>query len=183
MPPETEEATLRVTHYTSLAAVTSMLRALTEGQEASLRLYDSVHCNDPDEGNYLVRGLSSDSTHRWLARGSAAGHAYITSFVDGQGKPDMSDDLVFWGPYGKDGSGCSMTLNVSQTLLRKVLYGPANVGVAKKTLKSVLDPGHSNSTGQRGLCRSDFRDYLAASRKRGGTYIKISRTITRRNFA
>ena len=140
MPPETEEATLRVTHYTSLAAVTSMLRALTEGQEASLRLYDSVHCNDPDEGNYLVRGLSSDSTHRWLARGSAAGHAYITSFVDGQGKPDMSDDLVFWGPYGKDGSGCSMTLNVSQTLLRKVLYGPVNVGVAKKILKSVLDP-------------------------------------------
>ena len=140
MPSETEEATLRVTHYTSLTAVTSMLRTLAKGQEASLRLYDSVHCNDPDEGNYLVRGLSADSTYRWLARGSAAGHAYIASFVDGQGKPDMSDDLVFWGPYGKDGSGCSITLNVSQNLLRKVLYGPANVGAVKKILMPVLDP-------------------------------------------
>ena len=75
IPTETEAATLRVTHYTSLAAVTSMLRGLANGQGATLRLYDSSHCNDPDEGNHLVRQLSSNGNHRWLEQGSGVGHA------------------------------------------------------------------------------------------------------------
>ena len=81
IPTETEDATLQVTHYTSVAAVTSMLRGLANGQGATLRLYDSSHCNDPDEGDHLVRQLSSNGKHRWLEQGSGVGHAYITSFV------------------------------------------------------------------------------------------------------
>ena len=134
IPSETDEATMQVTHYTSLAAATFMLRALATGKKPSLRLYDSSHCNDPDEGNYLVRELSSDAGHRWVAKGSATGHAYITSFVNHEGQGDMSDDLVFWRTYGKDGSGCSLTVNAPQQLLRKVLYGSACVEATRGTL-------------------------------------------------
>ena len=141
IPTEAEDATLRVTHYTSLAAVTSMLRGLANGQGATLRLYDSSHCNDPDEGDHLVRQLSSNGKHRWLEQGSGVGHAYIASFVfvsDG-GEPDMSDELVFWRTYGKDGKGCSLTVDVRCKLLRKVLYEPADVEAVRITLQPILD--------------------------------------------
>ena len=138
---ETEDATLRVTHYTSLAAVTSMLRGLANGQGAALRLYDSSHCNDPDEGDHLVRQLSSNGKHRWLEQGSGVGHAYITSFVfvSDEDEPDMSDDLVFWRTYGRDGKGCSLTVDVRRQLLRKVLYEPADVEAVRITLLPILD--------------------------------------------
>ena len=85
-------------------------------------MYDTSHCNDPDEGNHLVRELSSNDGYRWLARESSVGHAYITSFVSGQDGIDMSDDLVFWRTYGKDGKGCSLTVAVRADLLRRVFY-------------------------------------------------------------
>ena len=141
IPTETETATLRVTHYTSLAAVTSMLRGLANGQGATLRLYDSSHCNDPDEGNHLVRQLSSNGSHRWLEQRSGVGHAYITSFVfaSDDDEPNMSDDLVFWRTYGRDGKGCSLTVDVRRQLLRKVLYKPADVEAVRITLLPILD--------------------------------------------
>ena len=136
---ETVDTTLEVTHYTSLAVATSMLRALAYGQGATLRLYDSSHCNDPDEGAHLVRELTSNVEHRWLEQGSVAGNAYIMSFVsDGNGR-DMSDDLVFWRTYGRDGKGCSITVDVRRQLLRQVLYDPAKVQAAKLTLLPILD--------------------------------------------
>ena len=81
-----ENVTVWVTHYTSLSAVTSMLRELAHGREVVLRLYDTLHCNDPDEGNHLVRELSSNDQYLWLARESTVGHAYITSFVGESGR-------------------------------------------------------------------------------------------------
>ena len=137
--PETEDVTLRVTHYTSLAVATSMLRALAYGQGATLRLYDSSHCNDPDEGAHLVRELTSNVEHRWLEQGSGVGHAYIMSFVSDDKGRDMSDDLVFWRTYGRDGKGCSITVDIRHQLLRKVLYKPAEVQAAKMTLLPILD--------------------------------------------
>ena len=141
VPTETEGATLQVTHYTSLAAVTAMLRGLANGQGATLRVYDSSHSNDPDEGNHLVRQLSSNGNHRWLEQGSGVGHAYITSFVltSDDDKSDMSDDLVFWRTYGRDGKGCSLTVDVRRQLLRKVLYEPDDVEAVRITLLPVLD--------------------------------------------
>ena len=138
LPTEVEDTTLRATHYTSLAAATSMLRGLAYGQGSTLRLYDSSHCNDPDEGDHLVRELSSNNQHRWLEQGSGVGHAYMTSFVSDEDEQDMSDDLVFWRTYGKDGKGCSLTVDVPSRLLREVLYEPADVDVIRKPLLPVL---------------------------------------------
>ena len=134
----TRGATRLVTHYTGLPAAKSMLIALSTGQGASLRLYDTAHCNDPDEGNYLVTALSSDRGYGWLSKGNVDGHAYLTSFV-GDEERDMSDELVFWRTYGKDGIGCSFTLNVPSDLLRQVRYGPDGVDDTKSLLLPVLD--------------------------------------------
>ena len=49
----------------------------------------------------------------------------------------MSDELVFWRTYGKDGKGCSLTVDVRRQLLRKVLYEPADVG---SSLESPCSP-------------------------------------------
>ena len=139
IPTVAENVTLWVTHYTSLSAVTSMLRELADGQESVLRLYDTSHCNDPDEGNHLVRELSSNDGYRWLARESYVGHAYITSFVSGQDGKDMSDDLVFWRTYGKDGKGCSLTVAVRADLLRRVFYNGSDIETTKQMILPVLE--------------------------------------------
>ncbi len=70
-------------------------------------------------------------------------HAYIASFI----RPDaeraernpVSDDLVYWRTYGKEGEGCSLTLTVPSCRLRKVLYGTDKVKCTDLLLKSVLD--------------------------------------------
>ena len=104
--------TLGATHYTSLETVLGMLSQETEGGGASLRLYDSLHCNDPEEGNFLAHYLSSAPEHRWLAEGGTGGHAYIASLNVDKGGRDLSNELVFWRTYGNNGAGCSMTMNV-----------------------------------------------------------------------
>ncbi len=139
IPTVADNVTTWVTHYTSLSAVTSMLRGLADGQEPVLRLYDTSHCNDPDEGNHLVRELSSNDGYRWLARESSIGHAYITSFVRGKDDIDMSDDLVFWRTYGKDGKGCSLTLAVRADLLRQVFYSDRDIEKTRQMILPVLD--------------------------------------------
>ena len=137
--PSSEGVTLRVSHYTSLAAVTLMMRGLANGEETTLRLYDSAHCNDPGEGTFLVRELSSSGKYRWLDRGSEVGHAYITSFVEGEDLTDVGDDLVFWRSYGDNGKGCSLTLNVPQILLRRVKYGQSGMEETRRGILPVLD--------------------------------------------
>ena len=102
-------------------------------------MYDTSHCNDPDEGNHLVRELSSNDGYRWLARESSVGHAYITSFVSGQDGIDMSDNLVFWRTYGKDGKGCSLTVAVRADLLRRVFYSGSDIETTKQMILPVLD--------------------------------------------
>ena len=139
IPTVADNVTTWVTHYTSLSAVTSMLRELADGQEPVLRLYDTSHCNDPDEGNHLVRELSSNDGYSWLARESSVGHAYITSFVRGKDDIDMSDDLVFWRTYGKDGKGCSLTVAVRADLLRQVFYSDSAIEKTRQMILPVLD--------------------------------------------
>ncbi len=138
IPSAAENVTMLVTHYTSLSAATSMLREMAHGQDAVLRLYDTTHCNDPDEGNHLVRELSSNDGYLWLERESSVGHAYITSFVGGRDGMDMSDKLVFWRTYGNDGKGCSLTVAVRADLLRKVVYSGNDIEPTKQMLLPVL---------------------------------------------
>ena len=76
-----------VIHYTSLDTLVSMLQHeaknrqnATGEQNASLRLYDSVHFNDPDEGNYFFYNLNLPQKYAWLGKKKES-HAYIASFI------------------------------------------------------------------------------------------------------
>ena len=56
---------IRVIHYTSISTLVSMLQnASVDGRSASLRLYDSAHFNDPDEGKYFYRNLKAGATDK-----------------------------------------------------------------------------------------------------------------------
>ena len=134
-----EGATSRATHYTSLETVLRMISQEISGGSASLRLYDSLHCNDPEEGGFLVSYLSSTPEYRWLAEGSSGGHAYIASLIMDEQERDLSNELVFWRTYGDGGAGCSLTMVVETSLLRRVLYGEGQVEPTKDILLPVLD--------------------------------------------
>ena len=103
-------------------------------QNASLRLYDYVHFNDPDEGNYFYRNLNLPKKHGWLDEKKES-HAYIASFICPNKNKDMGDNLVFWRTYGKEGEGCSLKLRIPRDRLRKVLYGPSKVKLTNQTLQ------------------------------------------------
>lgn len=114
-------------------------------QNASLRLYDSVHFNDPDEGNYFFRNLNLPEKHAWLGKKKES-HAYIASFIIPDPKDlkrDMSDNLVFWRTYGREGEGCSLKLSIPRDRLRKVLYGADQVRCTWKDLLTMLDDLYS----------------------------------------
>ena len=114
----------RVIHYTSICALVSILQDASEGdKQSSLRLYDSVHFNDPDEGNYLSGNLLEK--HVWLGKTDVR-HAYISSFITPDSEEDVPehDNLVYWRTYGREGAGCSLSLTVPHSRLQKVLYRP-----------------------------------------------------------
>lgn len=139
------EEKIIVIHYTSIAVLISILKDACyeperENKEedrensgtkvkptadyfrSSFRLYDSVHLNDPDEGNYLVRYLKLFEKYDWLKEKKLT-HAYIASFILPNRKKDMSDNLVFWRGYGQEGEGCSLSVPILHSRLYKVIYG------------------------------------------------------------
>lgn len=139
-----------VVHYTSIATLVSMLKgAAEENSCSSLRLYDSNHFNDPDEGNFFDRNLCLDAHNPYKQLDATySPHAYVASFIiphDNQeqsrnnAQRDMSDNLVFWRTYGYEGMGCSLTLVVPKNELRKVLYGRDAVRQTSSLLAPVLD--------------------------------------------
>ncbi len=132
----------QVTHYTTITAVYHMLRALrTPGAPPpTLRLYDSIHSNDPDEGNFLLRKLSH--RYSWLTSPTRS-YAYILSFVLPHRSPthtDSADDLPFWRAYGDDGAGCSLTVTVPHERLRAVLYDPTDIVRVEHGVQSTFAP-------------------------------------------
>ena len=148
-----------VIHYTGIGTLVSMLQQAVKNkqnatceqneakdgenkvkheQHASLRLYDSAHFNDPEEGNYLVRSLKLLENDDRIDKKKAS-HAYIASFIIPDTERDMSDDLVFWRIYGKEGEGCSLKLDVPSCKLRKVRYGSGGVEQTIKILQPVLN--------------------------------------------
>ena len=128
-----------VVHYTSIAALVSMLQDASKGNNKSfLRLYDSVHLNDPDEGNFFDRYSNLPEKYDWLGNKEVS-HAYITSFLLPKSEEDMSNKLLFWRTYGEEGDGCSLSIPVPRCQLQKVLYGPESVELTVKELGSVLD--------------------------------------------
>lgn len=140
-------------HYTSIATLVSMLQNASTSDEdegSSLRLYDSVHLNDPDEGNYFTRNLNLPKEYDWLNEKDPLQkrniqekrdkpHAYVASFIIPDAEKDMGDNLVFWRTYGREGEGCSLSLKVPRGQLKKVLYGAEGVKETWKLLSPVLD--------------------------------------------
>ena len=148
-----------VIHYTSIDTLVSMLQqeaknkqnvakngqneakdeqeSSKDEQNASLRLYDSVHFNDPDEGNYFFRNLNLPKKHAWLGDKKES-HAYIASFIIPAIEKN-SDNLVFWCTYGKEGEGCSLKLRIPRNRLRKVLYGADEDKCTEEILQRILD--------------------------------------------
>ena len=101
-------------HYTSLDTLFSMLDREKPGH---LRLYDTIHSNDPTEGtffrDYLKR--SSPSCYSSLPPfilNHHPGYAYISSFVR-TNKESERDKLVYWLAYGRNGYGCSIAIPYS----------------------------------------------------------------------
>ena len=114
----------RFVHYTSISTLVSLLEKSGQGSNDYLRLYDSAHFNDPDEGRYLER--HSEGSLEFIGiTSSSHKHAYITSFVpekDPSGGCNRNN-LVFWRAYGDDCQGCSIEIPFPATRLSKVLYG------------------------------------------------------------
>ena len=128
-------------HYTS---VDTLIKILERGQDGFLRMYDSAHFNDPDEGRYLTRITKDDNdASDWLSA-SVEGHAYITSFVLARQESSnaTNDDLVLWRTYGNEGHGCSIEMPGTQFVgkalpLLRVLYGKCR---ALKTWAELEEP-------------------------------------------
>ena len=107
----------RVVHYTSVDVINSIFNRLRTENDVSLRAYDTVHVNDPTEGQYFLDLFPSNVP--WVRRKDvlhySAGHAYITSFVvDKTGC--THNRLEFWREYGDEGEGCSLSFLVSELL-------------------------------------------------------------------
>ena len=99
--------TRRFVHYTSLSTLVSMLKKSADGSNDYLRMYDSAHFNDPDEGQYLVR-ISEGKLESIGTNTNSHRHAYIISFVPATGRDgrNMRDNLALWRAYGDDCSFC-----------------------------------------------------------------------------
>ncbi len=155
-----------VVHYTSIDTVISLLENASQGKPASLRLYDSVHFNDPEEGNYLSACLPQK--HGWALH-TEPSHAYVASFIipDAKNKDDASNSLMFWRTYGQEGLGCSLRVNVASSQLRRVLYGKRHAQRAIVKLRPVLDslkPLASMQEDVRQMLASQFWEYLGRVR-------------------
>ena len=116
---EGDSEEVKVVHYTSLETIHALL---TESSTQYLRLYDSVHLTDPQEGWYVFNEIELGKKSRWLE--SPVSHAYIISFFPCEDNADGKtyDHLSHWRAYGDNGRGCSMVVSVPRSQLYAVNY-------------------------------------------------------------
>ena len=122
---------VKVVHYTSLETMHTLL-----DPTQYLRLYDSVHLTDPQEGWYVFKewvqklgGRQQPVADPASVRGfleSTVSHAYIISFFPYKMKDGEKtyDDLSHWRAYGDNGRGCSIVVSVPKMELYTVNYCP-----------------------------------------------------------
>ena len=133
-------------HYTTIGVLMQMLLCQQRTRAGRLRLYDSLHLNDPAEGYYLPRRITTKKQFAWIGDpgqhlpqdevgGTVVGNAYMASFVAGD---TASDDLVFWRTYGREGKGCSIVYSLDAKYLQKVLYDK-DVEPTIELIRPVLD--------------------------------------------
>lgn len=132
-----------VVHYTSVDTVIKMFRDYIETERSYLRLYDTFHLNDPEEGKYLISRLDPTAHEKLKALIEAnAPCAYVSSFIipdDSQQSKGVGarDNLVFWKTYGREGTGCSITMRVSAARLYKVKYGIDDVRCVADAIEGI----------------------------------------------
>lgn len=130
-----------VIHYTSISALFSMFQNAANGKKASLRLYDSVHFNDPNEGHILVKYF--EEKHDWLKlEQEHPSCAYVASFVkprSDETSKNYVDKLLFWLTYGDQCKGCSLMLTIPNNRLRTVSYSAEEAARAGDALLPVLE--------------------------------------------
>lgn len=122
-----------VVHYTSVDTVIKMFRDYSENKASYLRLYDTFHFNDPDEGRYLKLERSD-------LRKTTSPCAYATSFIvprDAKRIEDVRDSLVFWRTYGREGTGCSLAIKIPAHRLYQVKYGETEASTAVDDVASI----------------------------------------------
>ena len=163
-------------HYTGMDVVFAMLDRKdrqAHNQEGSkedkkkherggLRLYDTIHANDPEEGKFLLRHWPHDEGEwPWMweegesgelgTKGTLGlrdlveqdlyhGHAYVLSFVPSASEEPNNDRIVFWREYGREGAGCS--LSIPQTKLfdqSKCLLTPYRVRYGQDRVVELQD--------------------------------------------
>ena len=151
-------------HYTSVENLFSMLTYLTGLGDQSpvsaknecppadsgfLRMYDTFHSNDPNEGRFFAssatRHHAFQTNHKdlWdLMCSRSQLPAYVASFR-GVSTLDEVDNLVYWRTYGREGAGCAIVLPVSfippETSLHQVQYGQSAVYSTLDHLCNVFD--------------------------------------------
>ena len=130
---------VKVVHYTSLATAHALL---SEPATQYLRLYDSVHLTDPQEGWYVFSGIDffrSNRVSQWLE--SPVSHAYMLSFFpwSDDAEQEPHDHLSHWRAYGDNGRGCSFVLSVPRNRLYAVNYCDTVRNDAATKLKRFLD--------------------------------------------
>ena len=156
-----------VVHYTSLKAAMSMLEVVANEvsddnasgrSKAAFRLYDTVHLNDPDEGRYLFRRLARH--YEWFGD-STLRKAFVGSFITPIDR-GASDNLAFWRAYGRDGTGCSLSLHVPSDMALGVRYGSEEADKTTTRLKPLLEPlNRIVETAQTRVDRAAVRTVLA----------------------
>ena len=130
-------------HYTSLDTLFSMLDPHKPGH---LRLYDTLHANDPTEGTFFSDALQRSARSLFsrlppLLLYPHPGHAYISSLIRADTLA-VADKLAYWVAYGRNGSGCSIAIPYSpfspNLPILPVQYGAAGVTRAAQQILSFL---------------------------------------------
>ena len=158
---ESERGNL-VIHYTRATTVEALLAGAAARLDPSFRLYDSASFNDPDEGEFFVRNLSLPRQHRWILQSNTS-HAYVVSFIIPDARLTLSDDLMFWRTYGREGEGCSLVLSIPPSRLRKILYGRQHVQAARGVLLPFLDVLHPLVAGPASPSKALLKTELGAA--------------------
>ena len=158
-----ESSISHLVHYTGTDVVFAMLDKGND--KGGLRLYDTVHANDPEEGRFLLRhwdGLEEEWPWMWeegqtaeadekaapslkeqVEQGIYPGHAYVLSFVPSASNEQNNDRLVFWREYGREGAGCSLSIPKDKLFDKRkclltpyrVKYGPGAVAELRDKLQ------------------------------------------------
>lgn len=133
-------------HYTSLATLKILVAENDKesGKQPSLRLWNSVHMNDPNEGACFIellklgcknsqknpQGQNQEQEDYTLSQyfphlnnnaenlAPINGNVYITSFCQ------QKDDLQMWMAYGDNAEGCSITFADDFFDIRSQIKGP-----------------------------------------------------------